>query len=66
MPFNKEIVFGDIKHCSHLLFRRRWKPHYVNKTSVRSGLKSCGDVNSIGRVHAYLECIGAINFACGK
>lgn len=43
---------------------KKCKPNYLNKTSVRSGLKNCGDVNSIGRVHAYLECIGAINFGC--
>jgi len=39
---------------------------YVTKTSVRTGLKNCGDVNCIGRIHAYLEQIGAINFGCGK
>ncbi|CAG8486065.1 5048_t:CDS:10, partial [Scutellospora calospora] len=37
------------------------KPKYVSKTSVRSGLKDCGDVNAIGRVHSYLELVGAIN-----
>ncbi|XP_053325511.1 deubiquitinase MYSM1 [Spea bombifrons] len=45
----------------------RWeecKPKYLNKTSVRPGLKNCGDVNCIGRVHMYLELIGAINFGC--
>uniref|UniRef100_A0A667ZKR8 Myb-like, SWIRM and MPN domain-containing protein 1 n=1 Tax=Myripristis murdjan TaxID=586833 RepID=A0A667ZKR8_9TELE len=40
------------------------KPKYLNKTSVRPGLKNCGDVNCIGRVHTYLELIGAINFNC--
>lgn len=40
------------------------KPRYLNKTSVRPGLKNCGDVNCIGRVHTYLELIGAINFNC--
>ncbi|XP_069498181.1 deubiquitinase MYSM1 isoform X2 [Ambystoma mexicanum] len=40
------------------------KPKYLNKTSVRPGLKNCGDVNCIGRVHTYLELIGAINFGC--
>ncbi|KAG0325543.1 Myb-like, SWIRM and MPN domains 1 [Dissophora globulifera] len=34
---------------------------YLTKTSVRSGLKDCGDVNAIGRVHSWLESIGAIN-----
>ncbi|KAK6171857.1 hypothetical protein SNE40_018281 [Patella caerulea] len=41
------------------------KPVYLNKTSVRKGLKNCGDVNCIGRIHSYLECIGVINFGCG-
>ncbi|XP_014665320.1 PREDICTED: histone H2A deubiquitinase MYSM1-like [Priapulus caudatus] len=40
------------------------KPKYLNKTSLRTGLKSCGDVNSVGRIHEYLEAIGAINFGC--
>ncbi|XP_072295373.1 histone H2A deubiquitinase MYSM1 [Eucyclogobius newberryi] len=40
------------------------KPKYLNKTSVRPGLKNCGDVNCIGRIHTYLELIGAINFHC--
>ncbi|KAG7228844.1 hypothetical protein INR49_008622 [Caranx melampygus] len=40
------------------------KPKYLNKTSVRPGLKNCGDVNCIGRIHTYLELIGAINFSC--
>ncbi|KAK3839272.1 MAG: hypothetical protein JOS17DRAFT_679009, partial [Linnemannia elongata] len=34
---------------------------YLTKTSVRSALKDCGDVNAIGRVHSWLESIGAIN-----
>ncbi|RZF32008.1 hypothetical protein LSTR_LSTR007086 [Laodelphax striatellus] len=40
------------------------KPNYVTKTSVRFGLKNCGDVNLISRVHAYLEQKGYINFGC--
>lgn len=40
------------------------KPVYLNKTKIRSGLKNCGDVNCIGRIHAYLEWTGAINFGC--
>ncbi|PNF26239.1 hypothetical protein B7P43_G02679 [Cryptotermes secundus] len=43
---------------------RHSRPTYVTKTSVRTGLKNCGDVNCIGRIHAYLEQIGAINFGC--
>lgn len=42
------------------------KPNYVTKTSVRSGLRNCGDVNCIGRIHSYLEQTGVINFGCGK
>lgn len=42
------------------------KPRYLNKTSVRPGLKNCGDVNCIGRIHTYLELVGAINFNCGN
>ncbi|XP_029001689.1 histone H2A deubiquitinase MYSM1 [Betta splendens] len=42
----------------------RSRPKYLNKTSVRPGLKNCGDVNCIGRIHTYLELIGAINFHC--
>uniref|UniRef100_A0A8C8HD77 Myb-like, SWIRM and MPN domain-containing protein 1 n=1 Tax=Oncorhynchus tshawytscha TaxID=74940 RepID=A0A8C8HD77_ONCTS len=42
------------------------KPRYLNKTSVRPGLKNCGDVNCIGRIHTYLELIGAINFNCDQ
>ncbi|XP_030627540.1 histone H2A deubiquitinase MYSM1 [Chanos chanos] len=44
----------------------RTKPRYLNKTSVRPGLKNCGDVNCIGRIHTYLELIGAINFNCDQ
>ncbi|TRY66738.1 hypothetical protein DNTS_033079 [Danionella cerebrum] len=44
----------------------RSKPSYLNKTSVRPGLKNCGDVNCIGRIHTYLELIGAINFSCDQ
>ncbi|XP_046407577.1 histone H2A deubiquitinase MYSM1-like [Ischnura elegans] len=40
------------------------RPQYVTKTSVRAGLRNCGDVNCIGRIHAYLEQTGAINFGC--
>src|ERR1700709_2246394 len=43
---------------------RRCKPRYLTKTSARNGLKDCGDVNAIGRVHTYLENIGAINVDC--
>lgn len=38
------------------------KPAYISKTTVRNGLKHCGDVNCISRIHCMLEQIGAINF----
>lgn len=40
------------------------RPAYVSKTTARSGLKHCGDVNCISRIHCLLEQIGAINFGC--
>ncbi|XP_050304868.1 histone H2A deubiquitinase MYSM1-like isoform X2 [Anthonomus grandis grandis] len=40
------------------------KPNYVFKTAVRSGLKQCGDVRAIGRIHHFLEQTGVINFGC--
>lgn len=38
------------------------KPVYVTKTSIRQGLKNCGDVKKLGKIHNFLEQIGAINF----
>uniref|UniRef100_A0A1B0CU30 SWIRM domain-containing protein n=2 Tax=Lutzomyia longipalpis TaxID=7200 RepID=A0A1B0CU30_LUTLO len=38
------------------------KPSYVGKTAVRNGLKNCGDVNCISRIHTFLEQVGVINF----
>ncbi|KAL3868667.1 hypothetical protein ACJMK2_041445 [Sinanodonta woodiana] len=43
---------------------KKCRPNYLNKTSVRPGLKNCGDVNCIGRIHGYLESTGVINFGC--
>ena len=40
------------------------RPRYLTKTSARKGLSNCGDVNAIGRVHTYLENVGAINVDC--
>ncbi|KAI9102745.1 SWIRM domain-containing protein [Phlyctochytrium arcticum] len=40
------------------------KPKYLTKTSVRPGLKGEGDVNAIGRIHEFLENVGAINVGC--
>lgn len=42
------------------------KPNYLSKTAARSGLKKCGDVNCISRIHSLLEQIGAINFGCAE
>ena len=36
----------------------------MTKTAARKSLKDCGDVNAIGRVHAYLEKVKAINVGC--
>lgn len=38
------------------------KPTYLSKTTVRNGLKHCGDVNCISRIHCTLEQLGAINY----
>lgn len=38
------------------------RPAYVGKTAARSGLKNCGDVNCISRIHTFLEQTGVINF----
>ncbi|KAG0168935.1 Myb-like, SWIRM and MPN domains 1 [Apophysomyces sp. BC1034] len=40
------------------------QPEYLTKTCARRGLRNCGDVNAIGRVHTYLENVGAINVDC--
>ncbi|TKC46361.1 hypothetical protein EI555_008301, partial [Monodon monoceros] len=53
-----------LKIRNYILDQEICKPKYLNKTSVRPGLKNCGDVNCIGRIHTYLELIGAINFGC--
>lgn len=37
------------------------KPAYVSKSSVLIGLKSIGDIDSINRIHTYLEQKGYIN-----
>ncbi|KAG5888703.1 hypothetical protein JTB14_035768 [Gonioctena quinquepunctata] len=56
-----------LKIRNHIL--RGWKnqkPNYLYKTISRHGLKNCGDVNSFGRIHNFLEQIGAINFGCDQ
>ena len=47
-----------------LLMWTNSRPHYLSKTAARNGLKKCGDVNCISRIHSLLEQIGAINFNC--
>ncbi|XP_053373804.1 uncharacterized protein LOC123531841 [Mercenaria mercenaria] len=42
------------------------KPRYVSISQARKGLKDCGDVTPISRIHKYLECKGVINFASVK
>lgn len=42
------------------------KPLYLTKLQARKGLKGCGDVNAIGRVHAFLEQAGIINQGATK
>ncbi|KAJ2706510.1 hypothetical protein FB645_001518 [Coemansia sp. IMI 203386] len=37
------------------------QPQYLTKIRARSGLRNCGDVNAIGRVHTFLEDSGLIN-----
>ncbi|CAH1244194.1 MYSM1 [Branchiostoma lanceolatum] len=70
---NKEFFDGRqtktperyLKIRNHLLdCWERSKPDYLRKTVARAGLRNCGDVNCIGRIHGYLERIGAINFGC--
>ena len=43
------------------------KPFYLNKHNARCDMPwYTGDINSIGRVHAYLERVGAINFGAAQ
>ncbi|KAI8150018.1 hypothetical protein BJV82DRAFT_6835 [Fennellomyces sp. T-0311] len=53
-------IRNHILDCWHTVH----KPEYMTKTAARRGLKDCGDVNAIGRVHAFLEQAGAINVGC--
>ncbi|KAL7751200.1 hypothetical protein RI367_003406 [Sorochytrium milnesiophthora] len=51
-----------VKIRNHIL--DMWKakqPAYVSKSAIRPGLKDCGDVHAISRVHTFLEVVGAIN-----
>ncbi|KAI8980989.1 hypothetical protein BDB01DRAFT_794919 [Pilobolus umbonatus] len=52
-------IRNHILDCWNLL-----RPRYLTKTNARRELKDCGDVNAIGRIHEYLERIGAINVDC--
>ncbi|KAJ2160661.1 hypothetical protein GGF46_002092 [Coemansia sp. RSA 552] len=40
---------------------RATRPQYLTKIRARAGLRNCGDVNAIGRVHDFLERAGVIN-----
>ena len=69
--YNKEFFMENSSKTPERYIRIRnfclatWQkqnPTFVSKTAIRMGLKDCGDVNAIGRVHEYLEKIGAINF----
>ncbi|KAI9498930.1 hypothetical protein BDB00DRAFT_326343 [Zychaea mexicana] len=55
-----------MKIRNHILdtWHNVYKPEYMTKTAARRGLKDCGDVNAVGRVHAYLEQAKAINVGC--
>jgi protein MYSM1 len=56
-----------LKIRSHIISMwSQCKPLYLSKTASRQGLKKCGDVNSIGRVHLTLENLGVINFGCSE
>ncbi|KAI8320525.1 hypothetical protein GQ54DRAFT_212830 [Martensiomyces pterosporus] len=37
------------------------RPQYLTKIRARAGLRHCGDVNAIGRVHTFLERANIIN-----
>ncbi|KAJ2005602.1 hypothetical protein GGI04_002178 [Coemansia thaxteri] len=37
------------------------QPQYLTKIRARAGLRNCGDVNAIGRVHTFLEGARVIN-----
>ncbi|KAI8374315.1 uncharacterized protein BYT42DRAFT_615489 [Radiomyces spectabilis] len=39
-------------------------PNYITKSAARKNLQENVDVNAVGRIHAYLEKIGAINVGC--
>jgi hypothetical protein len=45
---------------------KKSKPSYLTKTAGRKNLADCGDVNAVGRIHAYLESINAINVNCAS
>lgn len=50
---------------NHIIYLwQQCKPFYLSKTAARQGLKKCGDVNTISRLHLMLENLGVINFGC--
>ncbi|KAJ2898685.1 hypothetical protein IWW38_001275 [Coemansia aciculifera] len=42
------------------------QPQYLTKIRARAGLKNCGDVNAIGRIHTFLEHARIINHGADK
>ncbi|KAJ1956665.1 hypothetical protein EC988_001229 [Linderina pennispora] len=42
------------------------KPQYLTKIKARAGLRHCGDVNAIGRVHTFLENSNIINIGATR
>jgi protein MYSM1 len=68
--FNSEFFCGNIVKTPdrYLAIRtaildiwNKTKPNYLSKTSARRGLRDCGDVNAIGRVHMFLEQVPRIS-----
>ena len=51
-----------LKIRNHIIEKwKQTKPNYLTKLQARDGLKDCGDVNAIGRIHSFLELNGVIN-----
>ncbi|KAJ1925129.1 hypothetical protein GGI09_005362 [Coemansia sp. S100] len=42
------------------------QPLYLTKIKARAGLRNCGDVNAIGRIHTFLEHARIINFGAER
>lgn len=62
-------IYGQAIYEKDLVFiinRQQQKPRYVSISQARKGLRDCGDVTPMSRIHKYLECKGIINFDAGK